>query len=245
MASFCSFRPIPGGVALTHNGALGSTPRRLLFSEGLLDADASTTPTNDNPPLLDFTLDEGELAAYSANWDAVFFAGGPTMGQQLRRFDLASGKWSFVLEDQLALGQTVLGLALDVPSAQVYLLHVPDALGAEAALVKVDLRTQSVDTLATFAYGGDAKQLSLRTTESGALILTRADANGFDVWRLDVSGASMSVAGHSRISAAELLDLPLVVGETLHAPVRPASGEDTILDIALDALQDSATVSTL
>ena len=244
MASFCSFRPIPGGVALTHNGALGSTPRRLLFSAGLLDADAPTTPTDDNP-LLDFTLDDGELAAYSANWDAVFFAGGPTMSQQLRRFDLASGKWSFVLEDQLALGQTVLGLALDVPSAQVYLLHVPDALGAEAALVKVDLRTQSVDTLATFAYGGDAKQLSLRTTESGALILTRADASGFDVWRLDVSGVSMSVAGHSRISAAELLDLPLVVGETLHAPVRPASGEDTILDIALDALQDSATVSTL
>ena len=244
MASFCSFRPIPGGVALTHNGALGSTPRRLLFSAGLLDADAPTTPTDDNP-LLDFTLDEGELAAYSANWDAVFFAGGPTMGQQLRRFDLASGKWSFILEDQLALGQTVLGLALDVPSAQVYLLHVPEAVGAEAALVKVDLRTQSVDTLATFAYGGDAKQLSLRTTESGALILTRADANGFDVWRLDVSGVSMSVAGHSRISAAELLDLPLVVGETLHAPVRPASGEDTILDIALDALQDAASVSTL
>lgn len=231
------------GVALRHEGDLGSAPRRLLFSEGLLESEAPTAPADTNP-LFDFTLDTNEVAAYSANWDAVFFAGGPTMGHQLRRYDLSTGKWSVVLKEVVEVGQTVLGLALDVPSARIYLLHAAQGLQGDSTLVRVDLRSQAVDVLATFTYTGDANLVALQTTESGALVLTRSDASGFDVWRL-AGEEQAEVTAHSRVDGFELLDLPLVLGETLHAAVRPADGEDTILDIALDALQDDLGVNEL
>lgn len=229
------------GIVVGRGVKLGDAPRKLHFSDGVLKVEGRMEPA-DQRPLLDFALDDGEVAAYSARWDALFFAGGPTMGHRLRRYDLSSGTWSLVVPEQLTVGGKVLGLALDSPAALVYLLHVPEG-ATEASLVRVSLKTLAVDVIGTFSHRGEAKLISIRTTESGALVLARVDESGFDVWRF-VTAPELEQVGHSRVEDSMLLDLPVVTGEVLHAPVRPVSGEDVILDIALDALEDDGQVVT-
>lgn len=217
-------------------------PRRLRYEEdGSLGLDTLAVDTGNQ--IADFVLEEGEFAAYSATWDKLFFVGGSSLGDRVRAYDLASGTWSIVHDDQLSLPGTPVALAVDVGGGALFMATFQAEAG-HLQLVRVDLSRPAADPAVVGSYsysGSEAPSVALQVTGEGGLIFAHADGAGLDAWRFVQEGGEWTQVGFFTHPGAEMLDRGVVSGETWHVPVSLSDGDTsttTILDLGAEVFGD-------